>query len=70
MKAWNRVEDLCCVSCGAGLLSPKDSELMMCTECMKEFNETTMMQIKNKNARKGNVKRIRMKVPAFMVKKK
>lgn len=70
MKTWNRVEDEMCVKCGAPLLSPKDSVMGTCVECLEEIRLSSMTQIRNKAGRKGTVKRMRLRVPAFMVKKR
>ena len=67
MKIWNRLEDQCCVMCGAELISPKDAELGMCTMCVKQASTAAKMQIKGRKSRTGKVKRIRMKMNKDLV---
>lgn len=70
MKVWNRLEDQCCVMCGAELISPKDAELSMCTLCLGTAKTSAQKQIKGRKSRTGNVKRLKMKVHPRFVKSK
>lgn len=54
---WDRVEDGLCVKCGEPLISIKDAELLMCTECGKAGQKAAMKLIRNFKSRKGNVKK-------------
>ena len=62
MKGWNRVDDLCCVTCGSPLVDPKNSPLSMCTQCFKDAREASKKQIGNIKNRKGVVKRFTVKM--------
>ena len=64
---WDRVKDQCCVNCGSPLISPKDSELLMCSVCLKDGTAAAMKQIRNIKSRSGNVKKIRIKFNPKMV---
>jgi len=67
MKGWNRVDDLACVKCGATLISPKDSELMMCVSCLKDVQESAKRILQNKKNSHGFVKKGKLSVPPWMV---
>lgn len=67
MSGWNRVDDVCCVKCGAPLISPKDSILHMCVQCQKDIQENAKKIMANKKNNVGMVKKGKMKVPAWMV---
>lgn len=63
----NRTTEGECVACGMPLISPKDAMLGMCTQCLKESKESAQAAIKGRKNRTGQVKRIKLTVPKFMV---
>ena len=63
----SRLDDQRCVKCGYDLISPKDADLGMCKQCIKDSMTAAKKQIKNRKSRTGNVKRIRMKMSSHLV---
>lgn len=50
--------------CGAPLISPKDSELMMCTSCAKQVKQDVMRKTQNKE--NSGRKTIKLRLPDYM----
>ena len=65
MSKWNRIDDACCVHCGAPLLSMKESSknLLMCTECLKNVKMDAIGKIKHGSPKR----RIKIKLPTYMI---
>jgi len=66
---WNRLEDGLCVSCGEQLLDTT-AEMGMCSQCFKKAKKAAWKQISNRKKRTGDVKRIKVKFPVWMINKK
>lgn len=67
MSGWNRIEDGQCTHCGATLISPKDSELLMCTECLANVQADAIGKIKSAASRTGGAKRVKIRLPMWMI---